>query len=211
MENALNEVKFPLSVRVRRARWWLLTASTVSAVLAATTLTLVVAAATEWIEVPRAVLTGLLIVTVFVMPIVWTGAHAVWALRGRTELFAAAAAYRRQRPTDRQLLDHLRDEHPLTPLWWLVAILAGLAALCLATALPFAISSGATLAGALLGAGLIVALIALAAALPGIRRADHQGKEDHQQRRQFWPVPTELAHRLAAPLLGTSDGAHLGT
>src|SRR5690606_5619367 len=101
--------------------------------------------------------------------VIWTGAHALWALRGRSELFAAAGAHRRQRPTDRQLLNHLRDEHPLTPLWWLLSMLAGLTALCLAFALPFTISSGAILAAAVIGTGLIVALVALAIAVPGIR------------------------------------------
>ena len=56
---------------------------------------------------------------------------------------------------------------PLSPAFLgVVAILAGLTALCLAVALPFAISNGAPLAVALLGAGLIMALITLAAAVP---------------------------------------------
>lgn len=206
----MDEVEFPLSGRVRRSRRRLLAAGTAGAVLSAVVLILVVATAADWAEAPRAVLAILLTVAVFVMPVVWVGARAAWALRGRTELFAAADAHRRRRPTDRQLLDHLRDEHPLTPLWWLVAVLAGLVSLCLAFALPFAISGGATLAATLLGSGLIVALIALAAAVPGIGRARRQGSEDLKRRRRLWPVPADLARRLAEPLLGSSDGGHLG-
>lgn len=207
----MREVEFPLSDRVRRARRWLLAASTVGAVLAAATLALAVAVGADWIEVSRAVLSCLVILVLFVVPVVLAGVRARWALRGRAELFAAADAHPRQRPTDRQLLDHLRDEHPLTPFWWMVTILAGLTALCLAIALPFAIDSGATLDGTLLGAGLIVALIALAAAVSGIRRAARQGNEDLKRRSRTWYVPADLARRLAEPPLGTGDGGHLGT
>ncbi|WP_144126905.1 hypothetical protein [Catellatospora sichuanensis] len=206
----MDEVEFPLSERVRRGRRWLLTAGAVCAVLATVTLVVVVAAATDWFEVSRALVASLIAAAVLVLPVVWVGARAVWALRGRTELFAAADAYRRRRPTDRQMLDHLRDEHPFTPLWWMVAILAGLAALCLGVALPFAAGAGAVLDAVLLGCGLVVALIALAAAVPGIGRAQRQGEEDHARRRRLWPVPDDLARRLAEPLLGTGDGGHIG-
>ncbi len=112
--------------------------------------------------------------------------------------------------TYRQFANHLRDEHPLTPLWWMVAVLGGLGTLCLGVALPFALADGAVLAGALLGTGLAVSLAALALAVPGIRRADRQGLEDRKRRTALWSVPTAVERRLAIPLLGVGDGGHLG-
>ncbi|MFE7754173.1 hypothetical protein [Streptomyces sp. NPDC057418] len=173
--------------------------------------TSVVADAVAWIPVPRAVQAGLVLLALFVMPVAGVGVRAVWVLRGRAELFAAAETRHRERPADRQMIGHLRDEHPLTPLWWMVAVLGGLTALCLGFALPFALAGGAVLDGVLLGAGLAVSLLALAAAVPGIRHADRQGEEDRRRRTRLWPVPTALERRLAEPLLGSGDGAHLGT
>ncbi|WP_326586113.1 hypothetical protein [Streptomyces sp. NBC_01294] len=170
----------------------------------------VVADASGWVPVPRGVQAGLVLVTLFVLPVAWVGVRAVWVLRGRAELFAAAGEHRRRRPTDRQLVDHLSDEHPLTPLWWMLAVLGGLGTLCLGFALPFALAGGAVLAGVLLGAGLASSLTALALAVPGIRRADRQGARDRKQRTELWSLPNAVARRLAVPLLGTGDGAHLG-
>ncbi|MET9673075.1 hypothetical protein ABZY68_08250 [Streptomyces sp. NPDC006482] len=181
------------------------------AVVVGATVASVVADASGWVPVPRAVQTALVLVTLFVLPVAWVGVHAVWALRGRAELFAAAGEYPRRRPTDRQLLDHLRDEHPLTPLWWMVAVLGGLGTLCLGVAFPFALADGAVLAGVLLGVGLAASLAALALAVPGIRRADVQGSEDRRLRTELWSLPSALERKLRLPILGTGDGAHLGT
>ncbi|MFI8392950.1 hypothetical protein [Streptomyces sp. NPDC085540] len=169
----------------------------------------VVADASGRIPVPRTVQAVLVLVTLFLPPVAWVGVRAVWALRGRAELFAAAGEHRRQRPTDQQLVDHLRDEHPLTPLWWMLAVLGGLGTLCLGFALPFALTDGAVLAGALLGAGLATSLTALALAVPGIRRADRQGAQDRKRRTELWSLPSAVERRLTVPLLG-GDGAHLG-
>ncbi|WP_327419014.1 hypothetical protein [Streptomyces sp. NBC_01233] len=169
-----------------------------------------VADASGWAPVPRTVQAVLVMVTLFLLPVAWVGVRAVWALRGRAELFAAAQEHRRQRPTDRQLVDHLRDEHPLTPLWWMLAVFGGLGTLCLGFALPFALADGALHAGALLGAGLAASLTALALAVPGIRRADRQGTQDRKRRTALWSLPNAVERRLAVPLLGTGDGAHLG-
>ncbi|MGX1621176.1 hypothetical protein, partial [Streptomyces sp. NPDC055506] len=166
--------------------------------------------ASGWVSVPRAIQAALVLVTLFVLPVVWVGVHAVWVLRGRAELFTAAAQHPRRRPTDRQLVSHLRDEHPLTPLWWMVSVLGGLGTFCLGVALPFALADGAVLAGALLGAGLAVSLAALALAVPGIRRAARQGSEDERRRAELWSLPTAVERRLMTPLLGAGDGAHLG-
>ncbi|AQT76128.1 hypothetical protein B1K54_35110 [Streptomyces sp. fd1-xmd] len=154
---------------------------------------------------------GLVLVTLFLLPVAWVAVRAVWVVRGRAELFAAADEHRKRRPTDRQLVDHLRDEHPLTPLWWMLAVLGGLGTLCLGFALPFALADGAVLAGALLGAGLAASLTALALAVPGIRRAARQGALDRRWRDELWPLPSAVERRLAVPLLGTGDGAHSGT
>lgn len=170
----------------------------------------VAADAADWVPVPRAVQAGLVLVTLFVLPVAWVGVHAVWALRGRAELFAVAGEHPRRRPTDRQLADHLRDEHPLTPLWWMVSVLGGLGTLCLGFALPFAVADGAVLAGVLLGAGLAVSLVALAVSVPGIRRSGRRGAEDRRRRTELWILPTAVEHRLSVPLLGTGDGGHLG-
>ncbi len=170
----------------------------------------VVADASGWVPVPRTIQAGLVLVTLFVLPVAWVGVHAVWALRGRAELFIAAAEHPRRRPADRQLVDHLRDEHPLTPLWWMVSILGGLGTLCLGFALPFALADGAVLAGALLGTGLAVSLTVLALSVSGIRRAARQGSEDQRRRTELWSLPTALERRLTIPLLSAGDGAHLG-
>ncbi|MEU6528360.1 hypothetical protein ABZ869_04110 [Streptomyces sp. NPDC046928] len=206
----MDAVEFPLSARVRAARRWLVATSAGGGVLVAATAASVVAGAAGWVAVPRAVQAVLVLVTLFVLPVVWVGAHAVWALRGRAELFAAAGEHPRRRPTDRQLVGHLRDEHPLTPLWWMVAVLGGLGTLCLGFALPFALVDGALLAGAVLGAGLLVSLAALGLAVPGIRRADRQGAADRKRRAELWYLPDAVERRLAVPLLGSGDGAHLG-
>ncbi|MFD7696514.1 hypothetical protein [Streptomyces sp. NPDC059374] len=206
----MDAVEFRLSARVRAARRWLVFASAGGGVLVAAAVASVVADAVGWVAVPRAVQAVLVLVTLVVLPVVWVGVHAVWALRGRAELFAAAGEHPRRRPTDRQLVDHLRDEHPLTPLWWMLAVLGGLGALCLGFALPFALADGALLAGALLGAGLVVSLAALGLAVPGIRRAERQGAEDAKRRSALWPLPGAVERRLANPLLGTGDGGHLG-
>ncbi|MFD7389816.1 hypothetical protein ACFV46_15255 [Streptomyces sp. NPDC059852] len=206
----MDAVEFPLSARVRAARRWLVATSAGGGVLVAATAASVVAGAAGWVAVPRAVQAVLVLVTLFVLPVVWVGAHAVWALRGRAELFAAAGEHPRRRPTDRQLVGHLRDEHPLTPLWWMVAVLGGLGTLCLGFALPFALADGALLAGAVLGAGLLVSLAALGLAVPGIRRADRQGAADRKRRAELWYLPDAVERRLAVPLLGSGDGAHLG-
>ncbi|MFE6176203.1 hypothetical protein [Streptomyces sp. NPDC056464] len=169
-----------------------------------------VADASGWVSVPRAVQAGLVLATLFVLPVTWVAVHAVWALRGRAELFIAAKEHPRRRPTDRQLVNHLRNEHPLTPLWWMVSVLGGLGALCLGFALPFALADGALLAGVLLGTGLAVSLAALALAVPGIRRAARQGSEDEKRRAELWSLPTAVERRLMIPLLGAGDGAHLG-
>ncbi|MGW7262686.1 hypothetical protein [Streptomyces sp. NPDC054842] len=170
----------------------------------------VVADASGWMAVPRTVRAGSVLVTLFLLPVVWVGVHAVWALRGRAELFRAAGAHPRRRPTDRQLADHLRDEHPLTPLWWMVCVLSGIGALCLGVALPFALADGAVLAGALLGTGLAVSLAALASAVSGVRRAARQGSEDRKRRAELWSLPSAVERRLANSLLGAGDGGHLG-
>ncbi|MFI0544383.1 hypothetical protein ACH3VS_36655 [Streptomyces sp. WSLK1-3] len=170
----------------------------------------VVANAAGWVSVPRTIQAALVLVTLFVLPVAWVGMHAAWALRGRAELFIAAGEHPRRRPTDRQLVAHLRNEHPLTPLWWMVSILGGLGTLCLGVALPFAVADGAVLAGALLGTGFAVSLAALALSVPGIRRADRQGSEDRRRRTELWSLPTPVERRLAIPLLGTGDGGHPG-
>ncbi|MGW7328023.1 hypothetical protein ACWGIU_05290 [Streptomyces sp. NPDC054840] len=206
----MDAVEFPLSARVRRARRRLVVTSAAGAVLAAAAVASVVADASGGVPVPRTVQAVLVPVTLLVVPVAWVGVRAVWALRGRAELFAAAQAHRRRRPTDRQLVDHLRDEHPLTPLWWMLAVLGGLGTLCLGFALPFAVADGAVLAGALLGAGLAASLTALALAVPGIRRADRQGAQDRKRRSELWSLPNDVERRLALPLLGTGDGAHSG-
>ncbi|MFI8090427.1 hypothetical protein ACIF9R_19220 [Streptomyces sp. NPDC086080] len=204
-------MEFPLSARVRAARRWLVSTSAAGAVVAGAAVGCVVGDAAGWVSVPRTVQAVLVLVTLFVLPVVWVGAHAVWALRGRAELFAVAGEHPRRRPTDRQLADHLRDEHPLTPLWWMVSILGGLCALCLGFALPFAVADGAVLAGVLLGAGLALSLAALAVAVPGIRRTERQGSEDRRRRTELWSaLPSAVERRLAVPLLGTGDGGHLG-
>ncbi|MCX4804583.1 hypothetical protein ACFWWM_25675 [Streptomyces sp. NPDC058682] len=170
----------------------------------------VVADACGWVQASRTVQSGLVLVTLFLLPVAWVGVHAVWALRGRAELFAAAGEHRRRRPTDQQLVNHLRNEHPLTPLWWMLAVLGGLGTLCLGFALPFALADGAVLAGALLGAGLAASLTALALAVPGIRRADRQGVQDRKRRTELWSLPSAVERRLTVPLLGAGDGAHSG-
>ncbi|WP_158710188.1 hypothetical protein [Streptomyces katrae] len=184
--------------------------NTAGAVLAGAAVASVVADASGRVPVPRAVQAVLVLVTLFVLPVVWVGVRAVWALRGRAELFAAAQEHLRRRPTDRQLVDHLRDEHPLTPVWWTLAVLGGLGTLCLGFALPFALSDGAVLAGALLGAGLAASLTTLVLAVPGIRRADRQGARDRKRRSELWSLSNAVERRLAVPLLGTGDGAHSG-
>lgn len=204
-------VEFSLSGRVRRARRWMVTMNAVCVLFAGAAVASMAGAATAWIPVPRAVQASLVVLAMFVMPVVGLGVRTVWVLRGRAELFAAAETHHRERPTDRQMVGHLRDEHPLTPLWWMVAILAGLSALCLGFALPFALADGAVLDGALHGAGLAVSLVALAAAVPGIRRADRQGEEDRRRRTRLWSIPAALEHRLAEPLFGSNDGGHIGT
>ncbi|MFD9307420.1 hypothetical protein ACFWCB_32905 [Streptomyces sp. NPDC060048] len=98
----------------------------------------------------------------------------------------------------------------LTPLWWMVAVLGGLGALCLGVALPFAVAGGAVLAGVLLGAGPAASPTALALAVPGVRRADRRGALDRKRRTQ-WSLPQAVEHQLAVPFLGTGDGAHTGT
>jgi hypothetical protein len=172
----------------------------------------VVAGAAGWVSVPRTIQAGLVLVTLFVLPVAWVGVRAVWALRGRAELFIAAAEHPRRRPTDRQLVDHLRDEHPLTPLWWMVSFLGGLGTLCLGFALPFAAAGGAVLASALLATGLAVSLTALALSVSGIRRAKGRGLEDRRRRTElWWGLPTAVERKLATPFLGNgSDGGHLG-
>ncbi|MGW1956161.1 hypothetical protein ACWCPI_26010 [Streptomyces sp. NPDC001920] len=210
MEKTLDAVEFPLSARVRGARRWLVATSVAGAVLVGAAVASVVVDASGWVSVPRAVQAGLVLVTLFVLPVAWVGAHAVWALRGRAELFGAAEEHPRRRPTDRQLVSHLRNEHPLTPLWWMVAVLGGLGALCLGIALPFALADGAVLAGVLLGTGLAVSLAALALAVPGIRRAARQGSKDEKRRAELWSLPSAVERRLTIPLLGAGDGAHLG-
>lgn len=207
----MDAVEFPLSARVRGARRWLVATSVAGAVLVGAAVASVVADASGWVSVPRAIQAGLVLVTLFVLPVVWVGVHAVWALRGRAELFIAAGEHPRRRPTDRQLYDHLRNEHPLTPLWWMVCVLSGLGTLCLGVALPFALADGAVLAGVLLGTGLAVCVAALAMAVPGIRRAAGQGSEDRKRRIELWSLPTAVERRLMVPLLGAGDGAHLGT
>ncbi|MCF2537864.1 hypothetical protein K6168_19690 [Streptomyces sp. FB2] len=206
----MDAVEFPLSARVRAARRWLVATSAGGGVLVAATAASVVAGATGWVAVPRAVQAVLVLVALFVLPVLRVGVHAVWALRGRAELFAAAGDHPRRRPTDRQLVGHLRDEHPLTPLWWTVAVLGGLGTLCLGFALPFALADGAPLAGALLGAGLVVSLAAVGVAVPGIHRAARQGAEDRERRAALWSLPSAVERRLTASPLGTGDGAHLG-
>ncbi|MGW6909270.1 hypothetical protein [Streptomyces sp. NPDC054940] len=179
-------------------------------VLVGTAVASVVADASGWVSVPRAIQAGLVLVTLFVLPVVWVGVHAVWALRGRAELFSAAGEHPRRRPTDRQLVNHLRNEHPLMPLWGMVAVLGGLGTLCLGFALPFALADGAVLAGVLLGTGLAVSLAALALAVPGFRRAARQGAEDRKRRTELWSLPSAVERRLTIPLLGAGDGAHSG-
>ncbi len=206
----MDAVEFPLSARVRRARRWLVVTSAAGAVVAGAAVASVVADASGRMSVSRTVQAGLVLVTLFLLPVAWVGVRAVWALRGRAELFAAASEHRRRRPTDRQLVDHLRDEHPLTPLWWMLAVVGGLGTLCLGFALPFALAGGAVLAGALLGAGLAASLTVLVLAVPGIRRADRQGALDRRRRSELWSLPNAVERRLAVPLLGTGDGAHSG-
>ncbi|MDV5143893.1 hypothetical protein R1T08_06305 [Streptomyces sp. SBC-4] len=169
-----------------------------------------VADASGWVPVPRAVQVVLVSAALLALPGAWLGAHAVWALRGRAELFAAAEKHPRRRPTDRQMLDHLRNEHPLTPLWWIIAVLGGLGTLCLGFAFPFALADGAVRAGVLLGAGLALSLVALALAVPGIRRAERQGLEDRKRRTELWSSPQALERKLTVALLGADDGAHTG-
>ncbi|MFH9826344.1 hypothetical protein [Streptomyces bobili] len=169
----------------------------------------VVADAFGWVSVPRAIQAGSVLVTLFVLPVVW-GECTRWALRGRAELFLAAGKHPRQRPTDRQMVDHLRDEHPLTPLLWMVSVLSGLGTLCLGFALPYALADGAVLAGALLGTGLAVSLVALVLAGSSIRRAARQGSEDRRRRAELWSLPSAVERRLTNSLLGIGDGGHLG-
>ncbi|MEJ8670391.1 hypothetical protein WKI71_24065 [Streptomyces sp. MS1.AVA.1] len=176
------------------------------AVLVGAAVASVTADASGWVPVPRAIQAGSVLVTLFVLPVAWVGVHAVWALRGRSELFLAAGKHPRRRPTDRQLVDHLRDEHPLTPLWWMVSVLSSLGTLCLGVALPFALADGAALAGVLLGTGLAVSLAALALAVPGIRRAARQGSEDRRRRTELWSLPSAVERRLTNSLLGAGDG-----
>lgn len=207
----MDAVEFPLGARVRRARRWLVVTGAACAVLAGAAVASVAADASGWVPVPRAVQAALVLVTLFVLPVVWVGVRAVWVLRGRAELFAAAGGHPRRRPTDLQLVNHLRNEHPLTPLWWMVAVLGGLGTLCLGFAFPFALAGGATaLTHLLLGAGLAASLAALALAVPGIRRADLQGAEDRRRRTELWSLPSTVERRLTVPLLGTGDGAHPG-
>ncbi|MFE1511039.1 hypothetical protein [Streptomyces sp. NPDC058726] len=203
--------EFPLSARVRGARLRLVATGVAGGVLAAATVASVAGDAAGWVSVPRPVQAGLVMVTLFVLPVVWVGAHAAWALRGRAELFAAAGEHPRRRPTDRQLVGHLRDEHPLTPLWWMLSVLGGLGTLCLGVALPFALADGAVLAGVLLGAGLAVSLATLALSVSGIRRSGRRGSEDRRRRTELWSLPSAVERRLAVSLLGTGDGGHLGT
>ncbi|MFD5430486.1 hypothetical protein [Streptomyces sp. NPDC127084] len=185
--------------------------SAAGAVLAGAAVASVVADALGWMSVPRAIQASLVLTTLFVLPIAWVGVHAVWALRGRAELFVAAGEHPRRRPTDRQLVNHLRNEHPLTPLWWMVCVLGGLGTLCLGVALPFALADGAVLAGVLLGAGLAVPLAALALAVSGIRRAERQGSQDRGRRTELWPsLPNAVERRLTVPLFGTDEGGHPG-
>ncbi|CAM5266385.1 hypothetical protein SAVIM40S_07835 [Streptomyces avidinii] len=186
-------------------------ANAAAVVLAGAAVASVVAEASGRMPVPRAVQAGLVLATLFVLPVAWVGVRAIWALRGRAELFAAAQGHRRRRPTDRQLVDHLRDEHPLTPVWWTLAVLGGLGTLCLGFALPFALAEGAVLAGALLGSGLAASLTVLVLAVPGIRRADRQGALDRKRRSELWTLPNAVERRLTVPLLGTGDGSHAGT
>ncbi|WP_190047454.1 hypothetical protein [Streptomyces galilaeus] len=210
MEKTLDTVEFPLSARVRGARRWLVATSAAGAVFVGAAVASVVADAFGWVSVPRAIQAGSVLVTLFVLPVVWVGVHAVWALRGRAELFLAAGEHPRQRPTDRQMVDHLRDEHPLTPLSWMVSVLSGLGTLCLGVALPYALADGAVLAGALLGTGLAVSLVALVLAGSSIRRAARQGSEDRRRRAELWSLPSAVERRLTNSLLGTGDGGHLG-
>lgn len=207
----MDAVEFSLSARVRRARRWLVATTAASAVFVGAAVASMVADAADWVSVPRVIQAGLVLVTLFVLPVAWVGVHAVWALRGRAELFIAAGRHPRRRPTDRQLVDHLRNEHPLTPLWWMVSVLSGLGTLCLGFALPFALAEGAVLAGVLLGTGLAVSLTALPLAVSGIRRAARQGAEDQRRRAELWSLPTAVERRLTIPLLGAGDGGHLGT
>ncbi|MGW7244484.1 hypothetical protein [Streptomyces sp. NPDC054804] len=118
MEKTLDAVEFPLSARVREARRWLVATSAAGVVLAGAAVVSVVADASGWVPVPvpGTIQVGLVLVTLLVLPVAWVRVHAVWALHGRAELFLAAGEHPRRRPTDRQLVDHLRDEHPLTPL-----------------------------------------------------------------------------------------------
>lgn len=206
----MDTVEFPLSARVRRARRGIVATTAAGAVLVGATVASLVAGASGWMPVPRAVQVVLVLVSILALPGAWVGAHAVWALRGRAELFAAAEKHARRRPTDRQMLDHLRNEHPLTPLWWIVAVLGGLGTLCLGFAFPFALADGAVLAGVLLGAGLATSLAALALAVPGIRRAERQGLEDRKRRTALWSPPQALERKLTVPVLGTGDGGHAG-
>ncbi|MGX1274611.1 hypothetical protein [Streptomyces phaeoluteigriseus] len=178
--------------------------------LAAVAVASVVVDACGWVQVPRAIQMSLVLVTLFVLPVIWVGARARWVLLGRAELFAAAGEHARRRPTDRQVIDHLCDEHPLTPLWWMVAILGGLGTLCFGVAVLFAWASGGVLAVLLVGVCLTASLAALALAVPGIRRAELQGSRDRRLRAELWPLPRAVESRLAIPLLGTGDGAHLG-
>jgi O-antigen ligase len=210
LENTLDAVEFPLSARVRGARRWLVVTSAAGAVCVGAAVASVVADASGWVSVSRAIQAGSVLVTLFVLPVVWVGVHAVWALRGRAELFLAAGEHPRRRPTDRQMVDHLRDEHPLTPLWWMVSVLGGLGTLCLGVALPFALADGAVLAGVLLGTGLAVSLAALVLAVSGIRRAARQGSEDRRRRAELWSLPSAVERRLTNSLLGSGDGGHLG-
>jgi hypothetical protein len=206
----LDAVEFPLSARVRGARRWLVVTSAAVALFVGTAVASVVADASGWMSVPRAIQAGSVLVTLFVLPVVWVAVHAVWALRGRAELFLAARKHPRRRPTDRQMVDHLRDEHPLTPLWWMVSVLSGLGTLGLGSALPYALTDGAVLAGVLLGAGLALSLAALVLAVSGIRRAARQGSEDRRRRAELWYLPSAVEHRLTNSLLGAGDGGHLG-
>ncbi|MFE1444238.1 hypothetical protein [Streptomyces sp. NPDC058739] len=207
----MEAVEFPLSTRVRRARQWLVATTAAGAAVVGAAVASVVADTSGWVSVPRTIQAALVLVTLFVLPVGWVAVHAVWALRGRVELFAAAGRYPRRRPTDRQLINHLRNEHPLTPLWWMISIISGLGTLCLGFALPFALADDASLAGVLLGTGLALSLAGLALAVSGIRRAARQGSEDRERRAElWWSLPTAVERRLMIPLLGAGDGAHLG-
>lgn len=195
----MDAVEFPLSARVRRARRWLVVTSAAGAVVAGAAVASVVADASGRMSVSRTVQSGLVLVTLFLLPVAWVGVRAVWALRGRAELFAAASEHRRMashrpaagRPPARRA--------PAHPLWWMLAVLGGLGTLCLGLALPFALADGAVLAGALLGAGLAASLTVLVLAVPGIRRADRQGALDRKRRSELWSLPNAVEQPAGCP------------